>query len=231
MKAGGILPALSARMSKKFSSRRLAHQTSEGPDTVILVPGWNDSGPGHWQSLWEGLLPRAMRVRQTNWQIPRLDEWMVSLETAIRAADSPVVLVGHSLGCILLAHYFARVRSLRNRIRGALLVAPADVESEERSPPVLRDFAPIPKNAFCVPTIVVGSRNDPYMSIERAHHFALHWNAEFVDLGFSGHINADSGLGAFPDGLSLLCAFSSQGPVAYARASSSWASSKAQLTA
>src|SRR5690606_15002243 len=115
------------------------------------------------------------------------------------------------------------VLPLRDQIRGALLVAPVDVESAERAPEVLREFGPIPTRAFRVPTIVVGSRNDPYMSIERARRCARHWHAEFVDLGFVGHINADSGLGAFVDGLSLLSAFTSQGPVAYQRATEdSW---------
>lgn len=218
-------------MSKRFNDQLPVPETIERPDTVVLVPGWNDSGPRHWQSLWEGLLPTSLRVRQVNWRVPVLNDWLLGLEVAIRRANSPVVLVGHSLGCVLLAHYFARVRPLGNQIRGALLVAPVDVESEERAPRVLREFGPIPQKAFRVPTIVVGSRNDPYMSIERARHFALYWNAEFVDLGFSGHINADSGLGAFEDGLSLLSAFTSQGPIAHARATESSSPWGAQLSA
>lgn len=170
-------------------------------------------------------------MRQKNWHAPVLDDWLLGLEGAIRRADSPVVLVGHSLGCILLAHYFARVRPLRDRVLGALLVAPADVESEERAPAVLRGFGPIPARAFGVPTIVVGSRNDPYMSLERARHLARQWSAEFVDLGFSDHINAESEVGEFQDGLALLSAFTPQGPVAHARVSRSWARADAQLTA
>lgn len=218
-------------MSTNSFARRAVQESFERPDTVVLVPGWNDSGPAHWQSVWEALLPETLRVQQKNWKEPVLEDWLLGLKATIRRANSPVVLVGHSLGCILLAHYFSRVRPFGNQIRGALLVAPADVESDERVPPVLRGFGPIPEQAFRVPTIVVGSRNDPYMSMERARHFARHWNAEFVDLGFSGHINAESGLGAFQEGLSLLSAFTCQGPIAHARATRSRSRWEAQLTA
>ena len=32
--------------------------------TILIVPGWRDSGPGHWQSLWADALPGAVRVVQ-----------------------------------------------------------------------------------------------------------------------------------------------------------------------
>lgn len=31
--------------------------------TIVIVPGWRDSGPGHWQSLWAEFIVSAVRVR------------------------------------------------------------------------------------------------------------------------------------------------------------------------
>src|SRR5688572_17787389 len=97
-------------MSTNSFARLAVQETFERQDTVVLVPGWNDSGPGHWQSVWEALLPETLRVQQKNWKEPLLEDWLMGLKATIRRANTPVVLVGHSLGCILLAHYFARVR-------------------------------------------------------------------------------------------------------------------------
>ncbi|MEO6625750.1 MAG: alpha/beta hydrolase, partial [Burkholderiaceae bacterium] len=51
---------------------------------------------------------------------------------------------------------------------------------------------------------LLGSRNDPHCSFARAQGFAESWGAEFIDYGPSGHINAESGLGAWDEGHALL---------------------------
>ena len=90
-----------------------------------------------------------------------------------------------------------------SRIRGALLVAPGDVER-----PDLREqvpgWAPIVRQRLPFAATLVGSRNDPFCSHERAHSLAASWGAHWVDLGAAGHINADSGLGDWPEGHALL---------------------------
>jgi len=50
----------------------------------------------------------------------------------------------------------------------------------------------------------VFSRDDPYCSPERARAMAADWGAEAIDAGPRGHLNADSGLGDWPEGLALL---------------------------
>src|SRR3546814_9906144 len=45
------------------------------------------------------------------------------------------------------------------------------------------------------PSILVASRNDPYISFGRARLLAQFWGSRFADAGEAGHINADSALG------------------------------------
>ena len=112
------------------------------------------------------------------------------------------VLVAHSLGCPLVAHLAHRRPHLP--IAAALLVAPADVDSARHTPEHIRGFAPIPLERLPFRSIVVGSRNDPYMSFARAREVAFAWGAGFVDAGAVGHINVASGFGPWPDGKRLL---------------------------
>ncbi|HEY8358612.1 MAG TPA: alpha/beta hydrolase, partial [Ramlibacter sp.] len=67
---------------------------------ILIVPGWRDSGPGHWQSLWAERLPGARRVVQDDWVHPRRTAWVDAIARQVLAASSPVVIVAHSLGCI-----------------------------------------------------------------------------------------------------------------------------------
>ena len=120
------------------------------------------------------------------------------LERAVAAAGEPVAIAAHSLGCALVAHAARRAPALP--IRAALLVAPADVDSPAHTPPETRGFAPLPRAPLPFPATVIASRNDPYVTLERARAFAADWAAEFVDAGALGHINAASSLGDWPDG-------------------------------
>ena len=165
---------------------------------VLIVPGLNGSGPGHWQTRWESLYPRTVRVAQRDWDHPDCAEWRTTLEGAILAAAEPVVLVAHSLGCALVAHLASRPSA--ERIAAALLVAPADVDSPERTPSETRSFAPMPSAPLPFPATVVASEDDPYVTLARARAFAAAWRATFVDAGRKGHLNADSGLGDWPEG-------------------------------
>src|SRR5580765_7501371 len=118
---------------------------------VVIVPGLGDSGPQHWQTLWQAAYPRHVRVVQRDWDRPRLDDWLAALDDAVRAAAAPVVIAAHSLACVLVAHWAARARATGDAragglaaVRCALLVAPADVDSPAHTPPETRGFAPIP---------------------------------------------------------------------------------------
>jgi predicted alpha/beta hydrolase family esterase len=170
--------------------------------TMLILPGLGDSGLSHWQTLWQLSTPGARRVEQEDWNRPVLSEWIDNLQDAVLAAPSPVVLVAHSLGCALVAHW-AR-SGATGRIAAAMLVAPADTEAESRMPPETWSLAPIPRDPLPFPTLVVASRDDSYVDIERAQEFADSWRARLVDIGRAGHINGNSGLGAWPEGRRLL---------------------------
>lgn len=165
--------------------------------TIVIVPGWRDSGPGHWQTLWAGQLPRVRRVVQDNWVSPSRHAWVERLAETIAAIEGPVVIAAHSLGCIATVHLPPEVAA---RIAGALLVAPADPERRG----VLADFAPVPYQALPYRSIVVASSNDPFCPARLAGAYARAWGSEFVRLQGAGHINVESGHGDWPLGLALL---------------------------
>lgn len=168
---------------------------------VLILPGWQNSGPAHWQSRWETLYGDR-RVEQHEWMTPRRGDWMARLEEVLLASETPAVLVAHSLGCILTAAWAAHSLNT-SRVVGALLVAPGDTEREDLGPQ-LPSWAPIARQRLPFPSTLVGSSNDPYCGQAKARELAQAWGSRWVDLGARGHINAESGLGDWPQGRALL---------------------------
>lgn len=168
--------------------------------TVLIIPGIGDSGPAHWQTLWQTGRDNFRRVRQRDWDRPERREWVAALDTAVAAVDGPLVLVAHSLGCLTVAHWAALEP---RRVQGALLVAPPD-PAAPTFPEAATGFAPVPAVRLGFASIVVASSNDPYAGPDRARAYARAWGSRLVDAGPLGHINAGSGLGAWPAGWALL---------------------------
>jgi len=180
---------------------------------ILIIPGYGDSGPGHWQSLWEANVKYAKRVEMPNWLFPHRAAWVEALDEAIRDAGAlaPPVLVAHSLGCIAVAHW---VRYGQRTVHGALLVAPPDLERPERWTvtdleradlvAATRDFLPVPRSGLPFPSQVVASSDDPYGSLERARELAEAWGSQFRDVGPCGHLNTAAGFGEWPRGEAFL---------------------------
>ncbi len=179
--------------------------------TVLILPGWQDSGPAHWQTHWETIYG-YQRVQQHDWMHPLRGDWMTQLEEAVLAAPHPVVLVAHSLGCILTAAWAAHSHNT-HRIHGALLVAPPDTEREALRP-VLKSWAPVVLQRLPFNSLMLNCQEDPYIDRDRAELFAKAWGSAFVDYGNKGHINADSGLGDWPEGHTLLTQLCNTTPAA-----------------
>lgn len=161
---------------------------------VLIVPGLNGSGPGHWQTRWERLHPAFERVVQARWEAPDLALWSAQVGKELRRSSRPTLIVAHSFGCLATLHCAGDGMA---NVAGALLVAPADPRKfgvERR----------LTGAALACPSLVVGSTNDPWMESRRAAAWAGHWGCGFISLGALGHINADSGLGDWPAGLALL---------------------------
>jgi predicted alpha/beta hydrolase family esterase len=170
---------------------------------LIVVPGWGGSGPEHWQTFWERELPHTRRIRVADWDAPRRADWLRVLDDAISTADAPPILIAHSLGCVAVAHWAA---SASHAIRGALLVAPADLDRGS-CPEVLRDFGPIPRNRLPFASHVIASDDDPYAALERVREMAGDWGAQVTVLHRAGHINVEAGFGPWREGHRWIDAF------------------------
>jgi predicted alpha/beta hydrolase family esterase len=171
------------------------------PDSrVLLLPGWLDSGPAHWQSRWEAR-HGFERVQQADWSWPRRGDWMARLEEVLLADDRPAWLVAHSLGCHLVAAWGAHSRNTA-RVRGALLVAPPDLSRAGLPAPLVR-WLPPARQRLPFPAQVIYSDDDPYASATSVQGLARDWGAAAESIGAAGHINGESGLGDWPEG--LLC--------------------------
>ncbi|WP_298834871.1 alpha/beta hydrolase [uncultured Piscinibacter sp.] len=168
---------------------------------VLLLPGWLDSGPEHWQSRWEALHGHR-RVEQDDWLWPRRGDWMARLDEVLIETPGRAVLVAHSLGCQLVAAWAAHSNHV-HRVAAALLVAPPDTEREDM-PPNLFNWRPIVRERLPFASLAVLSNDDPFCSMPRALKMAADWDAEVVEIGARGHINGESGLGDWPAGLALL---------------------------
>jgi predicted alpha/beta hydrolase family esterase len=199
------MPSLSS-IHKERSTRALADDDGGAWQPVpaplpafvpLIVPGWLDSGRGHWQSLWSQHLPGARRVVQADWINPSRDAWVNTLARNVLEAPAPVVIVAHSLGCMATVHLPPEAAG---RVHAALLVAPADPERRAH----LNDFAPVPRERLPYRSFVVASTNDPYCPSRLAGAYARSWGSEFVRLTEAGHINVESGHGDWPLGLALL---------------------------
>jgi len=168
---------------------------------VLVLPGYGDSGPGHWQSMWEAADPRLRRVQQHDWLEPRLDDWLTVLDGAVAACAAPPFLVAHSLGCALVAHWVARGGA---RAQGALMVAPVDVDALVDTLDAVQTFAPVPLVRLPFASTVVIGDNDPYVATARAEAFAHAWGSRLVVVPRGGHLNTESGFGPWPEGFALL---------------------------
>lgn len=171
---------------------------------ILLVPGLNGSGPDHWQTYWERELDNCARVDLGSWDDPHRNAWVDRLNLAIHRAGRPVILVAHSLGCHVVAWWNEYERPAADGpVQGALLVAPPDVEGNGVDARLAR-FAPVMRTALPFPSVLAASRNDPYIGFDRARRLARIWRSRFVDAGWLGHVNADSGIRGWPFGRFLL---------------------------
>jgi serine hydrolase len=164
-----------------------------------MQPGWQNSGPHHWQSLWqERLGSAASRVPQQDWMVPQREPWVSTLVRAIEQTPPPAVVLAHSTGSI--AAVFA-VESVRPA--AMVLVAPADTE-RPGAPEPLQSFVPIPMRQLSVPALLIASDSDPYCSLERARSFAQAWHADLEIIANGGHLNSDAGYGPWPEGWQMI---------------------------
>ena len=161
---------------------------------ILLVPGLHNSGPDHWQSRWHLQFPQWQRMLGLPWDKPDLTVWSAKLASKLRSRRSRVHLVAHSFGALTA---IAAARLQPDKVSSILIVAPADPAR----------FG-IPDEALAgsikVSAQLIASRNDPWMSFERAEYWSRQWQVPLFDAGEVGQINAQSGHGEWSQGLNLL---------------------------
>ena len=145
--------------------------------------------------------------RVDNSQAIDVEARLDAIDRALDSIDGPVIIVAHSAGCMMVAHWALR----RARpILGALLAAPADVETQMPAGYPSKDvlaahgWTPIPRQRLPFPTLLAASSNDPLTQLERARSFARDWGSELVELGPQGHLNPASGHGPWPQAKQLI---------------------------
>lgn len=172
---------------------------------ILIIPGLNGSGPGHWQSRWEAKLSSARRIMQRDWERPALGAWRQRIIEEVDNAARPVVFVSHSLGVLATVHATALLQG--GKVKGAFLAAPPSAAGLSGIDAVDRTFLDVPGELLPFPALLIASRDDPYSSFEESAALAVRLGAKLVDAGFSGHINSESGHGPWPEGLLRFAAF------------------------
>lgn len=175
---------------------------------ILIVPGYTNSGPEHWQTRWQNKLASARRVEQAEWAKPVREDWIARMVEEVNASTKPVVIVAHSLGVATAVHALPHVDS--KKIAGAFLVAPPEVTNPKIRPKHLMTFGPYPRDPLPFPSLMVASRNDPFGSYDHAGDIANAWGSLLVDAGESGHINSESGHGPWPEGTMVFAQFLSK---------------------
>lgn len=167
---------------------------------ILILPGLGNSGEGHWQTIWEKDFGFT-RINQKDWDRPNRMDWVDSVQIEVNKYDpDSIILVAHSLACCTIAYWSQKFPI---KIKGALLVAPSDTESEVY-PDGTTGFKPMPLTSLPFRSIVVTSTNDPYVGTERANQFANAWGSKLILLPEAGHINVASGFGKWLGGLDFL---------------------------
>ncbi|HSB99374.1 MAG TPA: alpha/beta hydrolase [Burkholderiaceae bacterium] len=175
--------------------------------TVLIVPGLRDHVAQHWQTLLQAQLPRVHAVPAMGRTDLDCAARVAAIERAARAIAGPLVVVAHSGGCIMVAHWAWHTR---RKVMGALLATPPDFESPmpEGYPTLAALHAggwlPVPRARLPFRSIVAASRNDPLGTFDRVAGLAADWGSERVDLGEVGHLNPASGFGPWPRALELI---------------------------
>lgn len=174
---------------------------------ILIVPGYTNSGPDHWQTRWQQKLSTARRVEQDEWSKPVRENWTAKVAEAVNTSERPVVLVAHSLG---IPTAIQAIPQFQKQVVGAFLVAPPDVANPDIRPKHLMTFGPYPRDPLPFPSILVASRNDPYCAFDVAEDLGSAWGSLFIDAGDAGHINADAGFGPWPEGSMVFAQFLSR---------------------
>lgn len=170
---------------------------------LVLVPGIGNSGPGHWQSSWEGLFAGSVRISPASWTEPALDDWIGAIDRVADGAGTDTVFVCHSLGCLAFLHWAA---ATAKPWQGAFLVGIPDARGAN-FPAAAAGFELSNTKAAARPMLALASSDDPYDPDGAGAALAERAGGTVIGLGARGHVNEASGLGDWREGQALFTAF------------------------
>jgi uncharacterized protein len=176
--------------------------------TVVLVPGLRGHVEDHWQTRLAASLPGARMVTPLGRTNAGLRARVTLLDHVVEQVAGPVILVAHSAGVLVTAHWAAQYSP--TRVLGALLATPAtlatELPAEYPSIAELRahGWLPIPRQPLPFPSIIAASSNDPLANPVRLGSLAASWGSRIHDLGAVGHLNPASGFGDWPRAVELI---------------------------
>jgi predicted alpha/beta hydrolase family esterase len=162
--------------------------------TTLVVPGLDGGGADHWLSWFESVLPDTRRVTQEDPQALDLSEWSAAVRAELMQSPTAVTIVAHGFGCLACV---VGAADCPEKVEGAMLVAPFD-------PDALQLSWLMPEEPLAFPAVIVASRNDPYMRLNKAAFWANYWSCDFIDFGRAGSIDPAAGFGTWPAGLEIL---------------------------
>ena len=211
--ASAAVRVRSVAATAKVRNMRVSSAVAGATPSVLIVPGLRDHVPEHWQTHLQHELERrgtavACVPRRPNEKLS-CELWIQAIETTLATLAGPVVLVAHSGGVVMVAHW---AQAHRRQIHGALLATPADLETPLPPGYPSRDdlqrhgWLPIPRLPLPFWSIVAASSNDPLARYERVMELASAWRSELVELGEVGHLNPASGYGPWPQAVELVTA-------------------------
>ena len=169
--------------------------------TVLIVPGLRDHMAEHWQTLLAAALPRVRTVKPMGREDLDCARKVAAIEREANAIKGPLLLVAHSGGVIMVAHW---AKQTQRPVHGALLATPPDFERAMPAGYPTIDklqaggWMPVPRNRLPFRSIVAASRNDPLGQFDRVAELAKDWGSKLIDLGEVGHLNPASGYGEWP---------------------------------
>jgi predicted alpha/beta hydrolase family esterase len=169
--------------------------------TVLIVPGLRGQVADHWQTLLAARTSRALSVEPLGRGNIDLSTRLDAIEAAANAAQGPLIVVAHSAGCIMVAHWAGRTK---RPVAGALLAVPPDFEAPMPAGYPTMDtlrtagWLPVPREPLPFPAIVAASLDDPLGRFDRTSELSEAWGGRLVSLGAVGHLNPASGYGDWP---------------------------------
>lgn len=175
--------------------------------TILIVPGLREHVAEHWQTLLAARLSNVRSVAPL--ETDKLDcmARVRAIQHELEQIDGPVILVAHSAGVLMVAHWAAHYS---RPIKGALLAAPPDLDavwpSNYPSSETLRGqgWNPLPQGPLPFRSIVAGSTNDHLASLPAVTRMAEGWGAELLNLGDVGHLNPAAGFGHWQQAEALI---------------------------